>query len=166
MAVEKRPLEHSLVNKRNVRARLVHRFNPEKSFTPILRQHRYTEASSPSPLPPKEDIVEPEEPLKDATSPLKRRITFYNKVSVVHIPSRHHYPELMRKSIWGTMREISDNARRNTLEFASEGWDWRAATEDDAMYVAPNGERVHPVHVRREFRRLATVWKEPPGIGK
>jgi hypothetical protein len=157
MAVEKRPLEHSLVNKRNVRARLVHRFNPEKSFTPILRPHRYTKASLLSNLSLKENIVESEGPLKDATSPLKRRITFYNKVSVVHIPSRHHYPELMRKSIWGTMREISENARRNTIEFAAEGWDWRAATEDDAMYVAPNGERVHPAHVRRQIRRKATV---------
>ena len=29
----------------------------------------------------------------------------------------------------------------------------RRATEDKDMYVAPNGERIHPVHVRRDFTR-------------
>ena len=145
------------MTKRNVRARLIHRMQSasQSHCTPILKRQRYTASSQPLiPLQPKENIVESSEgPLKDAIPECKRRIRFYNKVTVVHIPSRFHYPELMRKSLWGTLKEITENARRNTIEFASEGWDWRAATEDEAMYVAPNGERIHPVHVRQAYLR-------------
>jgi hypothetical protein len=90
-----------------------------------------------------------------------KRARFYNKVAVVRIPSRYQYPESMKQSIWGSMKEINENARRNTIEFASEGWDWRRATEDDAMYIAPNGELVHPVHVRHPRRVVRSRVSEP-----
>lgn len=80
--------------------------------------------------------------------PMKNRIHFYNKVKVVYIPSRDHYPEEMKKTIWSNATEIQRNARRNTIEFAAEGWDWRRACEERAMFLSPEGERIHPVHFR------------------
>jgi hypothetical protein len=66
----------------------------------------------------------------------------------------------MKQSLWGTLKEIHENARRNTIEFAAEGWDWRAATEDDAMYVTPSGDRIHPAHVRRVFKITPTKCED------
>jgi len=154
MAVEKRSLDQTYVNARNVRARLFYDSPPEKR-TPILRRHhrlRYTKSPPLSSVSGKENILySPSRSSSKLTTPYKNRIRFYNKVSVVRIPSRDQYPESIRKSIWGSMKEISENARRNSIEFAAEGWDWRRATEDHDMYVAPNGERIHPIHVRRDF---------------
>jgi hypothetical protein len=76
------------------------------------------------------------------------RIRFHQKVAVHCIPARHHYSDEERRGIWNDMRELRVMARRNTIEFASEGYDWRRATEDDAMI---NG--IHPVwEQHRDFQ--------------
>lgn len=52
--------------------------------------------------------------------------------------------------MWASLQEITDNARRNTIEFSSDGWDWRTATEEEDMYIHPRtGGYVHPVHVNK-----------------
>ncbi len=79
----------------------------------------------------------------------QRRIRFYQKVAVHCIPARHHYPPETKERIWNNMTEIREMVRRNTVEFASEGYDWRKAAEDDAMLLTPDGERVHPVWKQR-----------------
>ena len=161
MAVEKRSLEQTYVHSRNVRARLFYQLHPEPKHTSILKRHRYTKTPL-NTISFHQNTPCQDPSTKIVTPPCKsHRIRFYNKVSVLRIPSRYQYPESMKKNIWGTMKEISENARRNTIEFAAEGWDWRRATEDDAMYIGPNGERIHPVHVRRgrfsPKRKLADV---------
>jgi hypothetical protein len=90
-------------------------------------------------------------------------VRFHSKVSVVRIPSREHYPEAMKRTMWSSMQEISINARRNTLEFSSEGWDWRTATEEQDMYIHPEtGDYVHPVHVKKRStsRRTTTSTQQ------
>jgi hypothetical protein len=168
MAIEKRRIEHTLVDTRNVRARLCHRWEPQKKYTGILRRHHRLQYSATTntpvalllpplgPIPSNENLPQDANsttnPSKDA--PLKHekstRIRFYSKVRVVHIPSRLHYPEPMRKCLWGSLQEISENARRNSFEFAAEGWNWRSATEDDDMHVTKTGERIHPAHIVQE----------------
>jgi hypothetical protein len=162
MAVEKRTLDQTYVNARNVRARLFYELHPQPKCTPILRRKRllYTKSLPLFPIQTTENILEsPSGRVVKVITPCKNRIRFHNKVSVIRIPSREMYPESIKKNIWRTLQEISENARRNTIEFAADRWDWRRATEDEAMYVAPNGERIHPVHVRLDFtqKRRADV---------
>ena len=58
----------------------------------------------------------------------------------------------MKKTLWGNLEEIASNASRNTIEFAFENFDWRAAIECEDMHVTETGERIHPVHARRTFK--------------
>lgn len=120
-----------------------------RKTTPILRKHRYT--SKRFPLTPTKtlDFNSPERSPRSPFKSLKNKIQFHGKVKVFLIPSRKCYPESIKSSIWSNTAEIKRNARRNSIEFASEGWDWRRALEDDYFYISPNGERIHPVHFQR-----------------
>ena len=75
----------------------------------------------------------------------KRRVSLHNDVAVVPIPMRTEYSLQVRERLWSPPSELHQNAMRNTLEFAAEGFQWRNAT-DDAQMVIVNGERVHPIH--------------------
>ena len=55
-----------------------------------------------------------------ATKP--KRITFEEKVEVVPIPMRNEYSTRIRTRLWSNATEIYQNAARNTVEFASEGY--------------------------------------------
>jgi hypothetical protein len=77
----------------------------------------------------------------------KRRVSLHNDVAVVPIPSRTDYPSLVKSRIWSSATELYQNAARNSIEFASEGWNWRNVTEDEKMILSPSGERIHPIHL-------------------
>ena len=61
---------------------------------------------------------------------------------------RSEYSERVKERIWTSGRELYQNALRNTVEYASEGWNWRNAVEDGKMITAPSGELIHPVHLQ------------------
>eukprot|EP00816_Leptocylindrus_hargravesii_P007479 CAMPEP_0196810048 /NCGR_PEP_ID=MMETSP1362-20130617/9887_1 /TAXON_ID=163516 /ORGANISM="Leptocylindrus danicus, Strain CCMP1856" /LENGTH=299 /DNA_ID=CAMNT_0042184911 /DNA_START=298 /DNA_END=1197 /DNA_ORIENTATION=+ len=76
-----------------------------------------------------------------------RRVSIDRAVSVMPIPSRGEYPELVRERLWSNPLEMYQNAARNSIEFAAEGWDWRKVYEDENMYVcSQSGELIHPIH--------------------
>ena len=82
-----------------------------------------------------------------AISKSSRRLKFNEEVNVVPIPMRTEYSTRIRSRIWSNAEEIHENAARNSVEFASEGWDWRNVCEDEEMYVCSvSGDLVHPVH--------------------
>jgi len=75
-------------------------------------------------------------------------ISFDDAVCVVPIPKFDDYPANVRRLLWGSTGEIYENAVRNSVEFASEGWDWRTVATDEAMYLCrASGELIHPVHL-------------------
>eukprot|EP00934_Nitzschia_sp_Nitz4_P007254 Nitzschia sp. Nitz4//scaffold178_size73299//15400//15972//NITZ4_005695-RA/size73299-processed-gene-0.26-mRNA-1//-1//CDS//3329539110//7244//frame0 len=124
----RRPVQDSILHKQ-------HRVESSKENNPnIMRSESESESVSP-------------QPEKERTT----RIRFYQKVAVHRIPARHHYPDAMRRCIWSDMQEIREMARRNSIEFASDGFDWRRATEDDKMVVLPTGERIHPIWEQRRY---------------
>ena len=175
MAILKRKLDvNALVPTRNVRRRLkLEEVESVQKVTPILRRRkRYSSCTSIRPLSPlptngtaenscDTHSDDDESPTKATTvTPTKSttRIRFKNTVSVVHIPSRLQYPEDMKKTLWGNLEEIASNASRNTLEFAFENYDWRAAVECEDMHVTESGERIHPVHARRTYSTMPSKY--------
>jgi hypothetical protein len=93
------------------------------------------------------------------------RIVFQDEVEVVPIPTRHEYSDRIKARIWSNRHELQENAERNAVEFASEGWNWRNVTEDEGMYIcSASGELVHPAWVR-DIPKVADVpsldWGAP-----
>jgi hypothetical protein len=81
----------------------------------------------------------------------RRRLNFNETVKVVPIPMRNEYSNRVRTRLWSNALEIHENAARNTIEFAAEGWDWRTVLEDESMYVCvATGELIHPCHYEHQ----------------
>mmetsp|Transcript_33870 Transcript_33870/g.49796 ORF Transcript_33870/g.49796 Transcript_33870/m.49796 type:complete len:148 (+) Transcript_33870:219-662(+) len=79
----------------------------------------------------------------------KRRmnVSFESHVTVNFIPQRSDYPHDVQRRIWCSVREMKRNKRRNKLEFAADGYNWRNVTEDEDMLMCHiTGKRIHPVH--------------------
>jgi len=87
----------------------------------------------------------------------RNSVRFHSKVLVMRIPSRNQYPESIKRNLWCSLSEIARSAQRNTIEFSSEGWNWRSAVEEESMYVHPKtGQYIHPVHIRRAASTTST----------
>jgi allophanate hydrolase subunit 2 len=89
--------------------------------------------------------------LSSASSAPKKqtKIAFQDNVEVIPIPTRYEYSDRIKSRIWSNRHELQENAERNALEFASEGWNWRNVTEDEGMYIcSASGELVHPIHLQ------------------
>ncbi len=143
---------------RNVRARLCARHHvapiptPLSHFRPILRSRHHASLECKENVPRDSNYFFSYHQIPNSF-PKERRIRFHQKVAVHSIPARHHYSDEIKQRIWCDLTEIREMARRNTIEFASEGYDWRKATEDDAMVISPTGERIHPVWEKhRDFQ--------------
>ena len=106
-----------------------------------------------------------------STSPDKlqkrpRAVSFDNEVNVRVIPSKDMYSKRVKQDLWTSEQDLEANARRNLVEFESEGRDFSNAVEDDDFVTCPrSGEKVHPCHVhwidhrraKSQFRQFSRV---------
>jgi hypothetical protein len=83
--------------------------------------------------------------IKDKTSTTSE-VRFDLAVKVHTIPNRIEYSDRIRATLWTDPIEMQQNAARNTIEYAAEGWDWTQVADDSDMIIMNNGERIHPVH--------------------
>ena len=78
----------------------------------------------------------------------KRRVSLNQVVAVIPIPMRSEYSKQTKEKLWSSPHELYENAVRNGVEFASEGWNWRTVKEDEHMiYCETLDERIHPIHI-------------------
>lgn len=90
----------------------------------------------------------------------KRTVSIDKSVAVIPIPSRTEYSCQVRERIWSSSEELFANAARNSVEFASEGWNWRQAVEDEEMIVhKPSGELIHPIHLHNALACIKSEEK-------
>lgn len=90
------------------------------------------------------------------------KVNFDGSVDVTFIPSRYEYSDSVKTCLWTNPRELSQQAERNILEFASEGFDWRnVADDDDMVEVEGQTGRVHPIHCNPQLR--AAMQRYLPG---
>jgi hypothetical protein len=81
----------------------------------------------------------------------KRLVRFDSDVMVQPIASHKNYSKRIKNTIWTDAVELQDNAYRNQVEFAAEGWDYQKVLEDEDMYIdAETGELVHPYWIEQE----------------
>ena len=78
-------------------------------------------------------------------------VSFNEDVLICPIPKKEEYSKRIKERIWASHEELMLNAHRNSIEFASENWDWRRTPDDDQMYrcIATN-ELIHPVHIHSQ----------------
>jgi hypothetical protein len=81
----------------------------------------------------------------------KRLVQFHTDVMVKPIASHKNYSKRIKQTLWADAEELQDNAYRNQVEFAAEGWDYEKVLEDEDMYMdAETGELVHPYWIENQ----------------
>lgn len=77
-----------------------------------------------------------------------RRVSFAPTVAVRPIPHSSELSPVQRQRMYATTAEVRRNRARNRKEFRYDGFDWRAATEEEDMWQVDmvTGEAVHPAH--------------------
>lgn len=75
----------------------------------------------------------------------KNIVCFNTSVKVYPIPKHNAYSKRIKYELWTHPMELQQNVARNSLEFASENWDWKQVANDNDMIIY-NGERIHPIH--------------------
>jgi len=82
-------------------------------------------------------------------------VHFESTVQVVRIPSHKDYTTSLKRTLWGSLKDIKQNAMRNTTEYIFDACQWRNATEEQDMYFdQQSGKYIHPVHIQRYYAAM------------
>lgn len=109
--------------------------NPLQGVKPVTEPLKSTGASEESTTA---SSVSTSADSADAAPRRKTRIMFEEQVQVMPIPTRYEYSDRIKSRIWSNRHELQENAERNAVEFAAEGWNWRTVTEDDGTFQNMN----------------------------
>ncbi|KAL3809158.1 hypothetical protein ACHAXA_004657 [Cyclostephanos tholiformis] len=88
--------------------------------------------------------------ITDATPPVLpcKGVTFNEQVRVLPIPPIEDYTPEQRYRMYANRFEVRENKIRNKREYEFDNYDWRNATEENAMAICPmSGELLHPAHL-------------------
>ena len=80
-----------------------------------------------------------------SSSSNKKRLVFQETVRVVPIPMRNEYSSRVRSRLWTSASELYENAARNTVEFAHEGYVLRSSCTVQGLFFLES--RAHKVLV-------------------
>jgi hypothetical protein len=97
-----------------------------------------------------EEPLKPENSTSNTSPPPKLQerkatVSFDPVVSVTTIPSHADYSIRIKEALWTNTHEMQAQKLRNSVEFASEQYDWRLVVEEGDMLLY-QGEKVHPCH--------------------
>jgi hypothetical protein len=92
-----------------------------------------------------------------------RGLVFNEKLAVFPIPRTSDLTDSQRISVWGTKAERIAAMRRNAIEYAYEGMNWRKVLEEDSMTVVMGKrnnreQHIHPAHLQN---RVPQASEEP-----
>jgi hypothetical protein len=100
-----------------------------------------------------------EEP--DVPPTKEKKIHFFEKVSVVEIPSYRDLDQDTIDSIWTSVDQVYEEGERNTMEYIADGCDWRNAREEHQMvYDRVTGELYHPATWREIQQERRAIIRE------
>jgi hypothetical protein len=90
-------------------------------------------------------------------------LVFNENVTVFSIPRTSDLTDSQRISVWGTKAGRIAAMRRNAIEYAYEGMNWRNVLEEDSMTVVMGKrnnmeQHIHPVHLQS---RVPQASEEP-----
>jgi hypothetical protein len=63
----------------------------------------------------------------------RRRLRFKKSVKVLYIPSRGEYSDSTKDTLWPTAYSLHRAAVRNSIEYVTEGYNWRQCLEEDSF---------------------------------
>jgi len=73
------------------------------------------------------------------------KVRFHSHVRVVEIPSHRDMDLSVVNSIWTSVDDVQENARRNAFEYHADGRDWTKVTEEhDMIWDDVTQELLHP----------------------
>jgi len=77
----------------------------------------------------------------------KRGVHFHDQVEVRFVPLHSDYSQRVRQKYWNNAQELWEMAARNSIEYASEGYDFRNVVEEE-NFTRWGGQLIHPAHVQ------------------
>lgn len=155
-----KPLDHSCIQRPPVstagaiRCRFLNRLGIQKDTSSSMRQDKLLKSLQDTANETSTTTTERTSRSSSFSSNLSeartRSVSFDESVTVRPIPRYDAYSEGTRRQIWADALETYENARRNSIEFAADHFDWQHAAEEDDFVPTENGELVHPVHYARQ----------------
>jgi hypothetical protein len=71
-------------------------------------------------------------------------VQFATLAEAIEIPHFSQYSREQKDQMWNDRQAIRLLAKKNTVEYEWEGWDWKTAVEED-QFIRLGGHLVHPV---------------------
>lgn len=100
-------------------------------------------------------------PARELENVKKKRVNFYENVTVVLIPKSFEYSSRVQAKLFHDSIEASEDVERNIVEFNADNRDWSNVCLEDNMHVCDTGELIHPVHIQQNESAFGSTECSP-----